>query len=109
MYLRPFEAQGGGSSFAGNSTVNIVVTASNQVLAVNATPLGNRSVRIANIGTQTIFVAFGISTTTASVTGSMPILPNTVETFFMRNENTHIAVIASSTGSTMYVTTGEGI
>ena len=89
--------------------MNLAVTASSQVLAVNIVPIGNRTLRIANIGTQTIFIAFGVSTSTATVSTSMPVLPNTVETFFMRNENTHLAVIAGSTGSTIYVTIGEGI
>lgn len=100
MYLRPFEAQGG--------TVNATVTASSAVLQVNAVPIGNRTIRIANVGTQTIFVVLGNSASTASVSTSMPIQAGSVETFFIRNEITHVAHIASSTGSTIYVTIGEG-
>lgn len=103
MYLRPFEAQGS------NTTVNIAVTASNQVLAVNAVPVGNRTVRITNSGTQVIFIEFGSATSVAALGTSVAMLPNTTETFFMRNENTHLAVISSTTGSTMYVTRGEGV
>jgi len=100
MYIRPYHVQA--------DTVNIAVTASSQVLAINSTPIGVRSVRVVNTGTQTIFLKFGISTTTATLADGFPVLSNTVETFLLQNEVTHVACIASATGSTLYVTVGEG-
>ena len=100
MYLRPFEVQG--------NTVSAATTASSQALQINATPIGNRTIRIANVGNQTIFVSFGLSTVTASTATSTPIQAGSVETFFIRNETSHVAHIAGSTGSSIYVTIGEG-
>jgi hypothetical protein len=99
-YIRPFDLQ--------SDAVNLAVTGSSQVLAVNSTAIGTRSVRVANIGSQTIFIKFGTANTTVSATSGTPMIPNSVETFLLRNEVTHIAAIAGSTGSTMYVTVGEG-
>jgi hypothetical protein len=99
VYVRPFQVKG--------ATVNVAVTAASQALAITRPGVGTQSVRIANIGTQTIFIVFGISTATATVAAGMPMLANTAETFTIENEVTTVAVIAGNTGSTMYVTTGE--
>ena len=90
------------------STTALAVTASNQTLTMS--PNGGsmtRSMRIAVIGTQTVFVALG--TVTSSVTTSMPILANSVEVFTLPAGLTTLSVIAASTGSTIYVTIGEGV
>jgi len=89
------------------NTVNLAVTATTGNVAVTRPSVGIQSMRIANIGTQTIFVNFGTSAVAAVLATSMPILPNTVETFCLQNEVTYVAAIAASTGSTMYITTGE--
>lgn len=99
MYIRPFGQKG--------NTVNAAVTGTSAALAITRPSIGTQSVRIVNSGTQVIFVEFGVSTVAAVAATSMPILANTVETFVLANEVTHIAAIASTTGSTMYVTTGE--
>lgn len=96
--------------FKVNGTANLAVTASSQTLAIPAgVGVGTPAVRVANVGTQTIFIDFGLSTGTASTSTSMPILANTVEVFSIVNDVTHLAVIAGSTGSTVYLTVGEGL
>lgn len=90
------------------STTALAVTASNQTLTLS--PNGGsmtRSMRIAVIGTQTVFIALG--TVTSSVTTSMPILANSVEVFTLPAGLTTLSVIAADTGSTIYVTVGEGV
>ena len=90
------------------STTALAVTESNQTLTLS--PNGGsmtRSMRIAVIGNQTVFVALG--TVTSSVTTSMPILANSVEVFTLPAGLTTLSVIATATGSTIYVTVGEGI
>ena len=100
MYIRPFEKM--------SNTANLAVTGTSASVAVPSAGVGHGSVRIVNAGTNTIFVEFGNSAVTATTTTSMPILPNTAETFVFRNENTHVAAIASTTGNTLYVTYGSG-
>jgi hypothetical protein len=93
-----------------NGTVNIAVTASNQVLTLGSpVPQGTQALRVANIGTQTVFIELGTSAAVAAVTTSMPLLANTTEVFTIKNDITSIAVIAGNTGSTIYVTAGEGL
>jgi hypothetical protein len=99
MYIRPFEVQ------AASQTV--VVTASNQSTAIAAAGTGNRSIRIAVVGTQTVFFSLTSRAETAAVATSTPVLAGSVEVFLLRNDITHINVIAAGTGSTMYITVGE--
>ena len=95
--------------FAGvANTVNAAVTGTTAALALTASSSVSCSVRIANIGTQTIFIALGDSTVTAVVATSMPVLANTVEVFD-KGAATHVAHIAGTTGSTLYATTGMGV
>jgi hypothetical protein len=92
-----------------NKTVNLVVTAVAAQLTIPDSPLGVRALRIANVGTTPIFIEFGDTTTTASVTTSMPILANTVEVFTLDYTDTIVSAIAAGAGSTMYITYGEGL
>lgn len=90
------------------STTALAVTESNQTLTLS--PNGGamtRSIRLVNIGTQTVFVALG--TVTSSVTTSMPILANSVEVFTLPAGITTLSVIAAGTGSTLYATVGDGV
>lgn len=98
-YVRPFE-------FKGN-TVNLAVTGSTQQLTFPA-GVGTRSIRVVNVGSQTIFINKGDSTVTASTSTSLPILANTVESFLIHPEDTTLAAIAAGAGSTLYITIGEG-
>lgn len=70
---------------------------------------GAANYRIANIGTQVVFIDFaGLSTATTTTTTGMPLLPNSVEVFKDR-PNAYIVAIAAGAGSTIYVTAGDGV
>lgn len=101
VYIRPFGQ-------VGNTVNTAVSTAGTSRVAVTRPNMGTQTVRIVNSGTETIFLQFGKdNTVTASTTTGMPMLGNTVETFLLPNDITHIAAVAASAGNTMYVTTGE--
>ena len=90
------------------STTALDVTAEDQTMTLS--PNGGtqtRSLRLANIGTQTVFVALG--TVHSSVTTSMPVLANSVEVFTLPGGITTLSVIAETTGSTLYATIGDGV
>jgi hypothetical protein len=99
LYIRPFMVKG--------NTVNLAVTNASARVAVTRPGVGIQSIRLTNIGTQNIFITIGTSTVTSAVATGFPMLPNTVETFMLDKESTHIAAIADASGSTLYVTTGE--
>lgn len=99
MYIRPFEVQG--------DSQTVAVTASNQSIAINASPLGNRSIRLLVIGTDPVYFTLTTGEDTAAVATSTPMLANSVETFLLRNEITHINVISTGTGSSLTLTVGE--
>lgn len=94
-----------------STTTNAAVTGSSAQITLpsmpNASGTGNPvQFRFTNIGTQTIFWAWG--TVTASVSTSTPMLSNTCEVFTAPDGITTISVIAATTGSTLYVTGGFG-
>jgi hypothetical protein len=96
------------------TTLNGAVTGSSAQITL-PTPLatspggtGNPwQVRFANIGTQTIFWAWGNVTATAAT--STPMLANSVEVFTCPEGITQVSVIAGGTGSTLYATAGMGV
>lgn len=96
MYVRPFQA-------VDQSSQTLAVTGSSQALTL-PTAIGNRTIRIVTSGSVTIFWKYG---TGATVAASTPMLPNTVETFFLPNDVTQISFIASGTGTTVYITIGQ--
>lgn len=83
-------------------TVNLAVTATAQDLALTA---GLGTIRIANVGNQTVFIHFG---DTATVANGIPLLANSAEVFAKGAVNS-LSAIAAGTGSTIYVTTGDGV
>jgi hypothetical protein len=94
-----------------NLTQNIAVTASSTTLAmIQITGTSDINYRLVNSGANVIFIEFGATGTTpvAALATSMPMLPNTVESF-TGPPGTVIAVIASAVGNTLYVTPGEGL
>lgn len=91
-------------SAAGTLTVSATTSNSSVQLAANDTRF--ECIRIANAGTGTAFVVWGVGAQTASPTTSMPILAGTVEVFSKGLADT-VGVISSST-STVYLTCGEG-
>lgn len=100
--IRPFRPAGEGFS----GTLNTAVTGVSATISLPA--IGGKSLRIANIGTQVVFVRMAdVSGGAATVTNSFPMLPNTVETFWASVDVTQVTVIAAAAGSTLYVTIGE--
>lgn len=100
VYIRPFEKMA--------NTASLAVGTSTGSVAVPGSGVGNGTVRLTNSGTNIIFVEFGAATVTATTTTGIPLLPNSVETFVFRNENTHVAAIAGTAGNTLYITYGVG-
>ena len=99
----PFQVAGGAAN-----TSNIAVTAASQTfnLAPSVGADGG-TMRLVNLGTQTVFIALG--TVTASVTTSMPMLANSAETFSLPGGVTSLSVISTATGSTLYASIGIGL
>lgn len=98
---KPFNPVNGGSA-----TTNVAVTGTAANVTISASHPWATTVRLANIGTQAIFVQFG---GTATSTTSMPMAPNTVEYMTLPNDGgTTISAIAGTTGSTLYATLGVG-
>ena len=92
------------------ATVNFAVTtASARVSLRSLLPVVNQPVvRLANVGTSTIFVNFGDSTVTVTAANGFPMIANSVECFSIPITATHVAAIASAAGSTLYATVGAG-
>lgn len=88
----------------GNATASLAVGTSAANVPLPGLPSDGASVRLVNSGTQVVFLNF---TGAASSSTSMPMLPNTVETFSLPPTAT-ISAIAAATGSTLYATVGEG-
>jgi len=99
VYVRPFTIQ--------TASTTILPTTSSAATSINASPQGNRTIRIVNSGSSNIYFKMGISTVAATVAAGCCMLPNTVETFLIRNEDTHIAIIADSAGNSVYVILGD--
>lgn len=71
---------------------------------------GGFSVRVANVGTEVTWIAFGYgSAATADTASSMPMLGGTVEVFTVGPGCTHISAIVAQNTATIYATTGQGI
>ena len=68
--------------------------------------------RIVNNGIATVWLSFGDSTITASLSTSLPIGPGVHEVLTMspgRNGDLYIAAIAAAATGTIYFTPGEGL
>ena len=91
------------------NTVNVAIsnTSANVSLgAVYGTTGGQ--VRVHNSSSSTVFIAFGNSAVTASVSTGLPLPPGDVEVFTV-SSTAYIAVIAAAAGGTLYATLGEGV
>lgn len=93
------------------STINATTTTSSIALART----GGKVVRLANVGSVAVFIAFGDNTVTATVANGMPILPGTVELFAMAQiragsstSPTYFAAITESSTARISATVGEG-
>lgn len=92
-----------------NKTVNIAVTAASQLLVLPDTPTGTRCVRLVNSGTAITFIDLVDNITqAASLTTSVPLLPNKEYYMTFGNDKVGIAVIGT-VGNTLYATPGEGL
>ncbi len=91
-------------------TQNVVVTGTAQTLTLNY-QIGTNAMRVCNIGTQTVFFFINDTTSakTATVSAAMPIPAGNTEVFTLGNGAINLSIIASTTGSTLYVTQGEGL
>jgi hypothetical protein len=90
------------------ATVNEAVTAAAETVSL-AGRLSDRdgAIRVANIGTVTIFIT--LDGTTPTVSNAIPLVANTAESFSMPAGKTDVKHIAAGAGSTIYVTPGRGI
>lgn len=88
-------------------TKTISVTASSAATAL--TRPGNTRLMLFNAGPYTVFVEFGTGSTTAAVATGYPIGAGQKEILRVADGTTHIACISGTAGSTLYVTTGQGI
>ena len=95
----PFQPQYG-------ATQTLAVTATSQAVTY---PAGCKSLGITNVGTQTVFVrSTPTGDTTAATTADFPIPAGQQRTITVNQDYTRLAAIAAATGSTIYVTPGEG-
>lgn len=105
--IRPFDLITNAQNSQAGATTNVAVLTTVATITVSPAGVGSRTVRLFNSGTNVIFVNFGGANVTATLTNSMPILPNSVETFYFHNDWTTIATISAATGNTLYATMGE--
>ena len=95
----PFQPQYG-------ATQTLAVTATSQAVTY---PAGNKTLVISNVGTQTVWVrSTPTGDTSAATTADMPILAGQQRGLTVNMDYTRLAAIAAATGSTIYVTPGEG-
>ena len=95
------------------NTVNIDVSAASQAVLIGNLPAASGdTIRIQNNGTATVWVNFGPSTVTASLTTSMPVPAGAIEVMTLPHNSTNIvyaAVIAAGATGKIYFTPGSGI
>lgn len=96
QYIRPFQA-------VQESSQTLAVTGVEQRLTL-PTAIGNRSIRIVVVGSQTVFWRYEGAATVAT---SVPQAAGFVETYFLPKDVTQISFIAAGAGSTVYITIGE--
>ena len=90
-------------------TASVAVTTSIQQITLPGAPYGGETIgRFVNSGTQTIFWCYGTSAS-LSVSNGMPMMANTAELFTLPKSITKISVIGPATGSTLYITAGDGV
>lgn len=95
--------------FAIGTTANLTVTGTSARVAI---PAGGDRIRVVNVGTQVVYIKIGGSTVDAALT-DVALLPNTTHEFTIarpllaQTGDTHIAAIASTTGSALNITVGH--
>lgn len=84
-------------------------TSSRVALPGTVRGLQERSVRLLSQGPDLVFVAFGSSTVTATVAGSVPVPAGLVEVFDAPPGVTHVAAITEGGAAVLRLTIGEGM
>lgn len=90
-----------------NATVSATATSSSVVLTA-----GSSSLRVVNFGTNPISIKTGLASAgavTAVVLQGPVILSGTVEVFSIPPDHDTVAVITTTSTSTVYLTRGEGV
>jgi hypothetical protein len=96
------------------ANVTLAVIASSTSVAVNPPGSTGGNVRILNLGTGVVYVAFGGASVVATVPGSMPLVGGpsagvAVERVFTFPPGaTHVAAIMEGTGNTLHIQCGLG-
>ncbi len=90
------------------STVNIDVAATTAPVSLGVA--GRTNIRLMNDGTATVWVAFGVSGVTASLTTSMPVGPGVTEVITIEDygATAYAAAIAAGATGKIYFTPGVG-
>lgn len=90
------------------STNTLSVTTSSATTAIPRTTNPSAgSIRIVNSGANILFFSLGDAGVSTSVATGTAMLPNTVESFYLGTDKTHIAIIGSVAGNSVYITFGE--
>ena len=87
-------------------TVNITAGTVSGRVQVQVDPVAHRHVRVLNTGTVPVFLRFGDSTVTASLTADVPVAAGATELF--SGPQPYVAVIVASGTAVVYLTPGEG-
>lgn len=94
--------------FTPGTTVTVATTTTSGETRVAITLPANRQVLVQNAGLVPAFVEFGISTVTALVASSTPILAGGSRIFTVPAAVTHVAAITGTSTATVYCTPGHG-
>jgi len=102
--VRPFRP------FGNNNTQSIAtVSAVNQVITLPNVQ-AFRSVRVANLSGNTIFIEFGATSGVAASASNSIALPSGItEVYTIGNDIGYIGVISTGAGGAVYFTIGEGV
>lgn len=97
------------SNFApAGATVTLAVTGATDNIQVGAGNVNFMSIRVANLGDNPAFIVLGQSDAVeATEEAGMPIMPGTVESFDV-SANPELWIAGIGTGSTLYITPGNG-
>lgn len=89
------------------STAITVAIASAATALPRTNTRGTGVIRVMNEGTNVTYITLGDSTVTTTVATGIALLPNSAETFYVVDGQTHIATITGVAGNTLRVSWGE--
>lgn len=101
-----------------NNAFRPILSGPNQILSYNISANGTSaqqtlpgasSIRIANLGTVTIFINFGTKAVIAVAATDMPIPAGIVEVISLPNGAEYIAAITAGTAATLNIIPGDGV